>query len=309
MPISPASVHVDSALSSFATSYSNNGFIADRLSPVIATDKRSGKYFTRNRRDGAHAVSDVLAPKSKANEAYYDVSTSTYTVEDRGLVGYVSNSTQANADAPLDPRQLQTQHLMQQIMLNRELRVASQFCTSGNYTNTAAAGVVWTNETTSTPISDINTAMAAIPFSGEDTRFVAFMARPVWNALRKHPSVLALKGVTSGQVSRAEFASYFELDEILVSDVWSETANLGQTASYARGWTATVFGVVRVPRIITGADISIFGATFRTNPGLEVRTWSEPSIGKGGSEAIQVEMSDDEVIVQADMGYLLTSVA
>jgi hypothetical protein len=311
MPIRPASVHVDSALSSFAVAYRNNGFIADRLSPIISTDKRSGKYFIRNRRDVSHAVSDLLGPKSKANEAYYDVTTGNYSVEDRGLVGYVGAEEESNADAPLDPRQLQTQHLMQQIMLNRELRVATQFCTAANYGgNTAAAGGgVWTNETSSTPIADINTAMAAIPFSGEDTEFVAFMSRPVWNALRKHPSILSLKGVSSGQVSRSEFAAYFELNDVLVSDVWYDTANIGQTASYARGFTSTVFGVVRVPRMITGAEVSIFGATFRSKPGLEVRTWDEPSRGKGGSEAIQVEMSDDEVIVQSDMGYLLTSVA
>lgn len=309
MPISASSVHVDSALSDFATAYQNNGFLADRLSPVIGTDKRSGKYFIRNRRDVSHAQSDLLSPKGKANEAYYDVTTGSFSVVDRGLVGYVSNETQSNADAPLDPRQLQTQHLLQQIMLSRELRVASQFCTSANYgSNTAAASAVWSNETTSTPIADINTAMAAIPFSGEDTSFVGFASRPVWNALRKHPSILSLKGVTSGQVSRSEFASYFEMDEMLVSDVWSETANIGQTASYARGWTATVFGVVRVPRIITGPDVSIFGATFRSTPGLQVRTWEEPSIGKGGSEAVQVELSDDEVVIQSDMGYLLTSV-
>ena len=130
----------------------------------------------------------------------------------------------------------------------------------------------------------------------------------MWNALRKHPSLLALKGVTTGQVSRAEFAAYFELDDLLVSDMWSDTNNIGQTASYGRAWLATVFGLVRVPKQLSGADQSVFAVTFRVNPGLQVRTWEEPSIGKGGSEAIQVEVSDDEKIVQADMGYLLTSV-
>lgn len=309
MPVSPASVHVDSALSTFATAYSNGGFIADRLCPVIPVTKRSDKFFKRNRRDVSHPYEDLLSPKGKANEAYYDVTTDNYSVEDRGLVGYVGNQTIANADAPLDPRQNQTQHLLQQMMLNRELRVSSLYCTSGNYASTAAVSTAWTNETSSTPIADINTAIAAIPFSGEDTQLVAFCARPVWNALRKHPALLALKGVSQGQLSRAEFASYFELDELLVSDLWQETANLGQTASYSRGWTATVFGVVRIPRVISGPDVSIFGATFRMAPGIEVRTWDEPSVGKGGSEAIQVEMSDDEKIIQNDMGYLLTSVA
>jgi len=308
-PAHSGSVHIDSALSTFATKYENSGFIADRVCPILKVDKRSDTYFKRDRRDVSHAVNDVLGPKSRANEFRYSLSTASYAVKDRGLVDYVGSTMQANADAPLDPRELSTQALMQQILLARELRVATIFCTSGNFTNTAAAGTVWTNETSSTPVSDINTAIAAIPFSGEDTSLVAYCSRPVWNALRKHPSILALKGTSTGQVSRQEFASYFELDEVCVSDLWSDTNNIGQDASYSRGWTATVFGVVRVPKVIATADASVFGVTFRVNPGLQVRTWDEPGIGKGGSEAIQVEVSDHEAIVQADMGYLLTSVA
>lgn len=307
-PANAASVHIDSALSNFAVKYENSGFIADRVCPILPVDKRSDTYFKRDRRDGAHAINDLLGPKSRANEFRYSLSTASYAVQDRGLVDYVGSSMQANADAPLDPREMSTQALMQQIMLARELRVATLFCTSGNFTNTGAAAALWTNETTSNPLGEINTAIATIPFSGEDSSLVAYCARPVWNALRKHPQLLALKGTTTGQVNRQEFASYFEIDELVVSDLWSDTVNIGQTASYGRGWTSTVFGIVRVPKVIASPDTSVFGVTFRAKPGLRVRTWDEPAIGTGGSEAIQVEVSDDEAIVQADMGYLLTSV-
>lgn len=307
-PANAASVHIDSALSNFAVKYENSGFIADRVCPILPVDKRSDTYFKRNRRDVSHAVNDVLGPKSRANEFRYSLSTASYAVQDRGLVDYVGSTMQANADAPLDPRELSTQALMQQILLARELRVSSLFCTSGNFTNTGAAAALWTNETTGNPLGEINTAIATIPFSGEDTSLVAYCSRPVWNALRKHPQLLALKGTTTGQISRQEFAAYFELDELCVSDLWSDTNNIGQDATYSRGWTSTVFGVVRVPKVLASADTSVFGLTFRAKPGLEVRTWDEPAIGKGGSEAIQVEVSDDEAIVQADMGYLLTSV-
>jgi hypothetical protein len=308
-PATAASVHIDSALSTFATKYENSGFIADRLCPIVPVAKRSDTFFKRNRRDVSHAVNDVLGPKSRANEFRYDLSTASYAVQDRGLVDYVGSTMIMNADAPLDPRELSTSALMQQILLARELRVASIFCTSGNFTNTGAVSNLWTNETTGTPIADINTAIAAIPFSGDDTSLVGYCSRPVWNALRKHPQLLALKGTTTGQVSRAEAAAYFELDELLVSNLFSDTNNIGQDASYSRGWTATVFGVVRVPKVVSTPDASVFAVTFRAQPGLQVRTWDEPAIGRGGSEAIQVEVSDDEAIIQADMGYLLTSVA
>lgn len=311
MPTHAAQQHIDAALSDFATAYKNDGFIADALCPVVPVDKRSDKFFTRSRRDVSTLVNDLIGPKGRANEASYDVSSSNYSVDDRALMDYVTSALQINADAPLDPRQLATQNLMQKLMLMRERRVATLLTTSGNYAsgNTSAAGTAWTNETSSTPIADINTAIAAIPFSGEDAQLKAFMARPVWNALRKHPDILALKGTDKGQVSRGEFAAFFELDEVLVSDVWYDTANPGQTASYGRAWLATVFGVARVPKQLSGADISALSVTFRVTPGMQVRTWDAPEVGVGGSEAIQVEFSDDEKIVQNDMGYLLTGVA
>lgn len=306
---SAASLHVDSALSTFATKYENSNFYADRLLPVVNVDKRSGKFFTRNRRDQNHVVSAIMSPKGKANQSSYDVSTDTYSVTDYALMDYVSDSEIRNADAPMDPRQLATANVTHRLMLAREQRAATLLCTSANYTNTAAAAALWTNETTGVPIADINGAIEDIPNSGAESKLVAFCSLPVWNALRKHPTILAMKGISgAGMVSRQEFAEFFELDELVVSDLRKETANLGQTASYAWMYTATVFGILRIPSTFVGNDISAFGCTFRMAPGFTTRTWDEPSIGVGGSEAVQVEHSDDEKIVQADMGALLTSV-
>jgi hypothetical protein len=311
MPITPASAHVDSALSNFATAYQNNGFIADKLSPIVNVELRSDKFHTRNRRDVSHVVSDVISPKGEAQLATYDTGLDNYSVTDRALKDVVVDSLIRNADAPLNPKQLAVQSLMQKLSLGRESRVSTQLCNPSNYAsgNTAGASVAWSNMVSSTPLSDILTGKAAIPFSGEDSRVVAFCALPVWNILRRHPELLALKGTDKGMISREEFAQFFEIDELHVSEVWKETANIAQTASYSRMWSATVFGILRVPNVLQGADISAFSATFRVDPGIQVRSWETPETGIGGSETIQVEFSDDEKIVQNDMGYLITGVA
>jgi hypothetical protein len=310
MPTYPAQQHVNSALSTFANAYSNSGFLADRLCPPVAVEKRSDAFFKRTRRDVSSIVNDAIGPKGRANESSYDVITDNYSVRDRALIDYVTDALIKNADAPLDPRELATQNLMQRLMLARESRVASLLGTSGNYASgsTAAVGAVWSDTTNSDPVGDINGAAAAIPYSGEESALIGWCSRTVWNALRKHPAVLALKGVTSGQVSKQEFAEYFELADFLVSDVFVDSANPGQAASYGRMWGSTIFGVVRVPSVLQGADISAFAVTFRVDPGIIVRSWDEPGIGVSGAEAVQVSMSDDEKICQNDMGYLLTSV-
>lgn len=309
-PVHAGSVHVDAPLTDFATAYQNSGFIADKLFPPISVDKRSDKFFTRNRRDVSHVVSDLMGPRSKSNSATYELSTDNYSVQDRALHDLVSYAMSQNADAPLNPEQMAVNNIMQKLMLAREARVAALVCSTGSYAsgNSGAVGAVWSNITTSTPISDINTAVAAIPFSGEDASLVAWCTLPVWNALRKHPEILSLKGTTTGQVSRAEFASYFELDEFHVSNLTYDTTNIGQSAAYSRTYTATQFGILRRPKMLAGADVSVFGVTFRVSPGIETSTWEEPSLGVKGSKAVQVAFSDDEKVVQNDMGYLMTSV-
>lgn len=310
MPTHPAQQHVDAALSAFATAYPNGGFLADRLSPIVSVEKRSDVFFKRLRRDVSSVVNDAIGAKGRANESSYDVIEDNYSVKSRALSDYVTDSLIRNADAPLDPRQLAVQNIMQRLGLARDARVSALLTSTGSYASGhhAGASVVWTNKTTGVPVEDINGAIAAIPYSGEEASLIAWCSRPVWNTLRAHPQLLALKGVSSGQVSRREFAEYFELDDILVSDVWRDTANPGQTASYGRLYGTTVFGVVRVPKVIQGADISAFSVTFRAEPGMVTRTWDAPDRGIGGSEAVQVEFSDDEKVCQNDMGFLLTSV-
>lgn len=309
MPISPVSARIDVPLTQFATAYKNDEFFADILSPVVSTPDVGGKYAQRNRRDVSHARNDMLGSRGHHNEVDYDVTWTAYLVQDRGLKGVVSSQLRQSAAAVLSPDQLCVDNVMQNMMLNREIRVATQLCTSGNFTNTGAVGTVWTNETSGNPLGDIGTAVAAIPSFGANSKLVGYCAQTVWNALRKHPQMLALKGISEGQVSLEEAARYLGLDELYVSKTRKETANLGVTASYAYVYTATVFGIIALPRNApAGNDVQAFSVTFRQEPGLEVRSWEIPDEGKGGSTAHAVELSDVEVIPQADMGYLLTSV-
>lgn len=314
MPVSPQGARIDAPLTQFATAYKPAALIADFLSPVVPVPDVAGKYRQRNRRDGSHAVNDIISPRGKHNEVSYDEIWTSFVCIDRGLVGKVSSQHRraTSANSILDADQSCVQNVQRQMALNREIRVGTQLTTSGNFTNTGAVGTVWTNQTSSTPISDIKTGIAAIPSGGEEgTMLVGYCALPVWNALTQHPSVLALKGMSEGLVTMDEFAKYLGLEKIYVSRTRKETANIGQTAVYTSyAFLATVFGIIATPRTApSGLELECFSATFRQDPGVEVRSWDVPDEGKGGSEAHAVEQSDIEVIPQADQGYLLTAVA
>lgn len=312
-PIHPGSAFVDPSLSTFASAYKNNQFIADRISPIVDVDKASGKYFKRNRRDVSKVLDDRISSKGQANEATYDVETAAYSVEDRALRQVIPSKLVSNADAPLSPEEWATANCMQRLMLAREKRVADLVMTQGNWSSGNYATVLnyWSDEVNGTPLTDLQTALEAIPSTGDDSQIILVMSLPVAHALMKHPQMLGLRaggGSSAGQLSANELASFLGIGGVFVSKTFVTTSNEGQTATYSRVWSGTKAALVQVPRIVQGPEIEAFTVTFREQPGIETRRWNDQSVGKGGSDIVQVEFSDDEVVVQNDQGYLLQGV-
>lgn len=306
-------VHVDKALSDFASRYSNGDYHADKLSPPVPVDNRSDKYFTYSRRDVTKRVDDRLSVQGHANEVGYTQGQQNYSVEDRGLNGVVPTEVERNADAPLSPEEDETDVVMEALMREREIRVATLLTTAANFAsgNSTTLTNAWTDRTNGVPVDDFNTGLAVLPPIA-NSRTLAIMSRPVWNALRTHPQLTGLRaggGTVAGQVSRAEAAAALEVDEILVSDSWYDSANEGQAISLSRIWDATKAVIVRVPQRPRGNRIHAFSVSFRCKPGITVRRWFDPNRGKGGSTIIRVEFSDDEVIVQNDAAYLMQNAA
>lgn len=308
-PANTNSVHIDGPLSDFATAYGMHEMGADILSPIVRVDKRSDSYHTRTRRGQARLVDDLMGPKSRAGETTYETGSDNYSVKSRGLSDYVPVAMEANADGVLSPMEETTADIMGKLMRKREARVAALYCTSGNYlaANVNAAGAVWSNKTTSTPDDEILTCRRLVPPGAPGSKLVGWCTSEVFDSLRVHPNLLAMKGLDKGMLSTDDIKSFFRLDEMLVLDAEKDDANEGQDASYARIWTATLFGIARVPTA-PSKNTSAFSLTFRVNPGIQTYTWDAPDIGEQGSTGIRVAFADDEVVVQNDMAALITGV-
>jgi hypothetical protein len=312
--LSPAQLHTDKALSTFISGYTNGQFYADILAPVIETDTPSDKYQQFSRADIATIRDDRLGLSAEANELHYTISTGTYKTEDRGLVGYVSNKEQSSADDPHNPLEKKAMMVMNSLMLGRERRVASMIMTAANYAaaNTFAAATLWSNESTGTPLANIQDAVARIaPSSYANSKTVAVCALEVWNALRKHPDFQA-GASESAVITPEQFLTLCQIDELYVSNAQYNTANPTAAPVFTRVYDATKFAVYRVPTGEPTDEVGLFCATFRHvldgEQPISVRRWEEPKRGRGGSQAVQVELSDDEVVVQNDMGTLITTV-
>jgi hypothetical protein len=310
-----AEAHNNASLSTFISSYENGDYIADIVCPIIETDKKSNDYQKFLRKDVITPDDDLIGAEGEASESDYSQTTGTYLCKERGLRGFVGNSLIANADDPHKPFEKRSKHLMNKILLGREIRVATLLQTTTNYlaANTSAAGNVWTDTTNGTPLVDLHLMRSAIaPGFIEDTEVVLVLALEAWQALIRHPDMRGGGHVTA-TAQAEEIMQAVKIDRILVTEAQKNTANINQTATIARVWDATKAVMVRVPKSEPSDEAGLFAATFRwtrptTGTPVGVRTWDWPDRGFGGGQGVQVELADAEVVVQNDMGYCLTAV-
>ncbi|MBK8260225.1 MAG: hypothetical protein IPK80_02685 [Nannocystis sp.] len=314
-------LQISETLTQFASAYSNKDFIADIVCPVISVDSLSGRFATRNKFDEyTTAADDLVGPKGSVNRVSYSTGTDTFTLEGRALEDVVDYTQMQAVNTPLNPEQLAVSNVMNAIMRKHELRVATVMTTSGNYasSNTFASGTpdsgtaaAWTDTSNSRPVRDIQYALEQLPFSGEDQRIVGFCSDLVYNALARHPELLALMGLGDrGLVSKSLLAEFFGIDDLIVSRIGYSSTNPGQSSkTYARAWGTTVFGLTVIPRQTVSTEQQMFAASFRHRSGVEVFEWEDMSIGAKGGKRIKVShYTQAAKVIQNDSAALITGV-
>lgn len=319
---SNSSVHVNAPLSAFCSGYTNNGFIADKLMPIVMSDKITGTYFSKSKLDVTTIFEDAMSDSSEPAAVDYATSETNYTLIARGLMAYCPYTLIDVADDPLLPMQDYADTVLQNLLLAHERRIAVIAMTTTSYVsaNRLTASAVWSNEATSMPIADVQSMIAAIaPGDPGKTKLVGAVALEGVQALAKHPSVLGLRGSVSkedGQAAADEIAKKLMIDELHVTDVQYNSAVRGATASYARVWDKTKFCIHRVPRVTPTSDraASMFGCSFRwqgpNQMPFEAVEWDEPKRGPGrGSLAIKIShWTLGGAIIQNDMGAILSTI-
>src|SRR5262249_34206605 len=133
------------------------------------------------------------------------------------------------------------------------------------------------------------------------SQVVAAMNIDIWNVLSRNADLLALLSLTDkGLVKPSDFAEYFQLDGVLISESRKDTANIGQTASYARIW-GNFFVMMRVSETPQLKNAT-FGYTPRwmaqgMNNGVMQQQWYDPKVGPFGSFYYKRAEFEDVIVV------------
>ena len=311
-----STIHKDKALANFALAYENNDLVADKICPVVPVDEISGTYFKLPKENQFNYSGQAfVGAASDVPEVEGTVDEGTYSCKGRGRKSKIALETDAQADVPLKLREGAVADAMAQLMLEREVRVASLIFDNANYkatTNTVAISTKWDTKSsgvsTADPISDVDALRGNI-FRGPNTRLIAVMSREVWTAIKNNTFVTARinGGATTGMpaiVMKQLIASLFEVDEVVVAEGWKIAAG---TQSRVWGKSFAILSVSTAP----STRALCFALTMRWSAlgpgGIGHAQWIDPSKGTMGVEYHKITMRDDEVLPANDAGILFTT--
>lgn len=307
--VTPASVHVDTLLSTFSTMYANSEYIGEQLMPVVPVSKRSDKYAVYPKRERLAFPDDEIGSRSKSNELEASRTTDNYSVKDYGYSNFLDLETVQNEDAPLNEMLDVVEAVNEAIAFKREKRILTIVGTSGNYgSNTTTAGTNWNDSTGGSIVEDILAARAALWRGHTPTRLIGVCPLAVWNGgIANNAKIRDLfKYTESGLAVTTQVARFFRLDDILITEAREDTANSGQTASYASMMTGDVFAILSVAQRPSLRSLH-FGSTFRTRNSPYSTQWADPSVGVRGGVYHRTAVSEDHKVVAGDAAFLLTS--
>ncbi len=341
MPFSQPSrsdVHVNRPLTNISIAFLQNAenFVAGQVFPNIPVSKQSDQYFTIARGEYNRAQMVERAPGTESAGANYMVATDTYFAKTRALHQNIADQIRANADSPLNLDRQSTEFLTTQGLITREVNWAASYFTAGDpsdtwtfdtdgattrstvaaFDPTDAANnqlTFWSNAA-STPIEDVRQGKRTVL---ENTGFMPntlTVGRPVFDILLDHPDIVGRldRGQTSGpaMATRDSLAALFEVDRVLVMDSIQNTAVEGQTDVHA--FIGGKHGLLSYrpasPGLMTpaaGYTFSWTGLIGSGNDGMRIKRFRQEQLE---SDRIEIQMSYDQKVVSADLGYFFGSI-
>lgn len=294
-------LHVDQLLSDISVRYSNQEYVADAMVQTVPVKKDSDLFrvYARNFR----IPETKRASGGVAREFDFEVSTSSYILENHALKGYVSDDAAENYDIS-DLRADMTEHLTDAIMRMKEKKVADLFTTTSWSLNVslAATAAFNANTTVSNPIPVFDTgASTVIANSGHKPNY-AVMPREGFVAVKNHISVLDRVKYTSAEVSEAMIASLLGVEKLHVANAGVDTSAEGVADAISNIYGDIAFMGYKPasPGPMKPASLYIF-----EKAAPRVRRWR---IEERQSDAIEVQIKFQPKVVASLTGYLIKDI-
>ena len=236
-------VHVDQLLTNVSIGYSNAGYIADQIFPVVPVDKQSDKYLTYDKSHWFRNEAKIRATGTKSERGGWNYSSDTYFC-DRFSYGHeIYDEERDNADNAFQLDSDAAEFATDKILMQREVAFAGGFFTTSVWGTDKTGGTDfthWSDYAGSAPLVDVSDWMDTIEASigREANRLV--MGKQVWTKLKWHPDLIdTIKYTQRAQMGLDLAATLFEVERILVGRAIYTTSPEGTaeaSVSYSRIW-------------------------------------------------------------------------
>lgn len=302
--ISPSSVHVSAPLTNLAIKYKNMALVAERIFPVIPVSKESDKYYIF-RKEELIIDKALRAAGAESKEITWDVDSATYSAEEYALKHLVPDRIVNNSDNAVRPKMTSTQKLTNKLLLAQEKRVANVVMSTANITSNGAPSVQW-DQASPNIEGDVDVAKNNVRTNAgiEPTSIV--IPYRVAQIVKRDTTVRNLIRYTvPGDIllRNGDLPPVLWNLEVIVAGAIQNTANEAASETLVDVWKDNI--LVFYKEASPSLDALSLGYIFRVGNFL-TKTWrDEPRAG----EMVEVSVIEDEKLVAASAGYLLTNVA
>lgn len=320
-PTSSTNRPVDPVVQSLTYALANkrDKYIAGKVLPLIPTQGQQtgtimgldietlfGNVDANYRRGEGASYHESYGPK---------LGNTTFRCQEYGDSVPVDLNTLSRSELPADLKAVHAYQIMENLLIAREVRHANVFGTAGNWTNSATPGVKW-DAAGGDPIGDLETAIETVAGYGlrPNTMVIGRQAR---RTLQTAPALLEFlpttvdRNIMPGGMLRNKLADLFEIPSarIFYGDAVRNSLSPGQTiTTLADVWGDWVWvGYLDTASVAFQGGVSLqpTAAACFSEFDFRMEEWDDPS---RNSIKMKVAHSEDEVVIQAQLGYLVNDV-
>ena len=318
-------VHVDAILTNISVAYAQNAdnYIADKVFPIVAVDKKSDLFFKYKKDDWFRDEAQRRAGGTESAGSGYGLTTDSYSADVWAFHKDVDDQTLANSDSPLNPLREAAEFVTNRLLLRRELQFVSDFFHTGVWGTDHEFGLTggdaqWSDYASSDPIENLETGKETILSTTGLEANTLVLGYKTFRALKNHPDIIDRIKYTSSQTVTADMlARMLEVDRVLVAKAIKTNIKEGAANAatptpdyeFAYGNGALLCHVAPSAGLLTPSA----GYTFAWNGvsgglGQTIGT-SQFRMEHLKSNRIEAEIAFDNKVVGADLGYFFNNVA
>lgn len=302
--LTPKSVHVDAPLTNVAIKFKNMALVAERVFPVVPVAKESDKYYIF-RKEELIIEKARRAAGAEAKEITWDVDTATYSAEEYALKHLVADRIVNNADNAVRPKITSTQKLTNKLLLAQEKRIADLVQDTTYITNNGAPTTQW-DQSSPNIEGDVDAAKNSVRTQAGTESTSIVIPYKVAQIVKRDTTVRNLIRYTvPGDVllRNGDLPPVLWNLEVIVAGAIRNTANEAATEVLSDVWTDNV--LVFYKEATPSLDALSLGYIFRVG-NFVTKTYR---VEERAGDMIEVSVVEDEKLVAAACGYLLTNVA